>query len=39
VGLYIIKTIVEKNGGNIQVQSALNVGTTFTVLLKPYVVD
>ena len=38
VGLYIIKTIVEKNGGNIQVQSAVNVGTTFTVLLKPYVV-
>jgi PAS domain S-box-containing protein len=39
VGLYIIKTIVEKNGGNIQVQSAVNVGTTFTVLLKPYVVS
>jgi PAS domain S-box-containing protein len=39
VGLYIIKTIVEKNGGNIQVQSALNVGTTFTVLLKPYIVS
>ncbi|CAA9335319.1 MAG: Multidomain signal transduction protein including CheB-like methylesterase, CheR-like methyltransferase and BaeS-like histidine kinase [uncultured Cytophagales bacterium] len=39
VGLYIIKTIVEKNGGNIQVQSAVNVGTTFTVLLKPYVVN
>ena len=39
VGLYIIKTIVEKNGGKIQVQSAVNVGTTFTVLLKPYVVN
>ncbi len=39
VGLYIIKTIVEKNGGNIQVQSAVNVGTTFTVLLKPNVVS
>ncbi|MBD0260061.1 MAG: sensor histidine kinase, partial [Cytophagales bacterium] len=39
VGLYIIKTIVEKNGGGIKVQSAVNVGTTFTVLLKPYVVD
>ncbi len=39
VGLYIIKTIVEKNGGSIRVQSAVNVGTTFTVLLKPYVVN
>ncbi len=36
VGLYIIKTIVEKNGGSIKIESKLNAGTTFTVLLKPY---
>jgi PAS domain S-box-containing protein len=36
VGLYIIKTIVEKNGGSIKIESKVNAGTTFTVLLKPY---
>jgi PAS domain S-box-containing protein len=36
VGLYIIKNIVEKNGGNIEVESQPNKGTTFRVYLKPY---
>jgi chemotaxis protein histidine kinase CheA len=27
---------VEKNGGSIKIESKVNVGTTFTVLLKPY---
>lgn len=36
VGLYIIKTIVEKNCGSIKIESKVNGGTTFTVLLKPY---
>ncbi len=36
VGLHIIKTIVEKNGGYIDVQSQLEEGTTFLVYLKPY---
>jgi signal transduction histidine kinase len=39
VGLYIIKTLAEKNGGSIKVQSQVNVGTTFTVLLKPYPIN
>jgi PAS domain S-box-containing protein len=36
VGLYIIKNIVEKNGGTIEVASELNKGTTFKVYLNPY---
>jgi PAS domain S-box-containing protein len=36
VGLYIIKNIVEKNGGIIEVESELNKGTTFKVYLKAY---
>ncbi len=31
LGLYYVKTIVEKHGGTINVKSALGVGTTFTV--------
>ena len=34
IGLYIVKSIVEELGGNIQVESILNQGTTFTVSLK-----
>jgi len=36
IGLHIIKTIVEKNGGYIDVQSQPGEGTTFLVYLKPY---
>jgi signal transduction histidine kinase len=35
LGLSIVKQSVELHGGTIDVQSRLNVGTTFTVLL-PY---
>jgi signal transduction histidine kinase len=33
VGLYLAKTLVERHGGNIQVQSKLGEGSTFTVVL------
>jgi signal transduction histidine kinase len=33
LGLYLAKTLVERHGGNIQVQSALGEGSTFTVVL------
>jgi hypothetical protein len=33
LGLYFAKTLVERHGGNIQVQSALGEGSTFTVVL------
>lgn len=33
LGLYLAKTLVERHGGNIQVQSALERGSTFTVVL------
>jgi two-component system, sensor histidine kinase and response regulator len=36
VGLYIVKNIVEMNGGNIFVSSVVEQGTTFFVYLKPY---
>ncbi|MGK7396104.1 MAG: PAS domain-containing protein [Candidatus Cyclobacteriaceae bacterium M3_2C_046] len=36
IGLYIIKTMVEKNGGNIAVESEPGQGTTFTIFLKEY---
>ncbi|MEM6844085.1 MAG: chemotaxis protein CheB [Bacteroidota bacterium] len=36
VGLHIVKTIVEKNGGKIEVQSQPDEGTTFLVYLMPY---
>ncbi|MFD2585798.1 ATP-binding protein [Croceitalea marina] len=31
VGLYIIYTIIKKNGGNIKVKSKINIGTEFTI--------
>ena len=34
IGLYIVKRIVENNGGKIEVDSELNVGTTFRVYFK-----
>jgi signal transduction histidine kinase len=33
LGLYLAKTLVERHGGNIQVQSVLGEGSTFTVVL------
>ncbi|MDO1447219.1 PAS domain-containing sensor histidine kinase [Rhodocytophaga aerolata] len=36
VGLYIIKNIVEKNGGTIEIESQPDKGTTFRVYLKAY---
>ncbi len=36
IGLHLIKAIVEKNGGKVQVSSTLHEGTTFKVYLKPY---
>ena len=36
MGLYIIKNIVEKNGGYVEVQSELQKGTTFYCYLKEY---
>ncbi len=39
LGLYIIKSIVEKNGGYIQVESQPNIGTTFFCYLKEYPVE
>ncbi len=34
LGLYIVKSIVEKLGGTIAVNAAIGIGTTFTVQLK-----
>jgi PAS domain S-box-containing protein len=36
IGLYIVKRIVENGGGKIEVESTINVGTTFKVYL-PYI--
>lgn len=36
VGLHLIKTMVEKNGGRVEVESKLNVGTVFKIYLKSY---
>ncbi len=33
IGLFIVKTIVEQHGGSIEVQSVLDGGSTFTVVL------
>ncbi|MDO1451718.1 PAS domain S-box protein [Rhodocytophaga aerolata] len=33
IGLYIVKRIVENAGGKIEVESTLNIGTTFTIYL------
>lgn len=34
VGLYLVKRIVDNNGGKIEVESELEVGTTFKIYLK-----
>jgi PAS domain S-box-containing protein len=39
MGLYIIKNIIEKNGGYIDVKSKLNEGTTFCCFMKEYTID
>ncbi len=36
LGLYLIKTMVERNGGKLEVESELNVGTRFKLYLKEY---
>ncbi|MDN3657243.1 sensor histidine kinase [Ferruginibacter paludis] len=36
IGLYIVKNMVEKNGGKIQVESLPDKGTTFHFFLKEY---
>jgi PAS domain S-box-containing protein len=36
LGLYLVKNMVEKNGGRIEVESELDVGTTFRIFLKSY---
>ncbi|MFA0962187.1 ATP-binding protein [Roseivirga sp. BDSF3-8] len=36
IGLHIIKTMVEKNGGRIEVNSTVGEGTTFQLYLKEY---
>jgi signal transduction histidine kinase len=34
VGLFITKNQIESMGGNISIESEVNVGTTFTITLK-----
>jgi PAS domain S-box-containing protein len=34
IGLYIVKRIIENNGGKIEVESAVDQGTTFRIYLK-----
>jgi len=36
MGLYILKNIIEKNGGYIEVESSPEKGTTFKCYLRPY---
>ena len=36
IGLYLIKNIVERNGGHIRIESELNTGTRFHILLLDY---
>lgn len=36
IGLYIVNRIVKNNGGYVEVESKLNVGTTFNLYLKQY---
>jgi len=36
IGLHLIKSMVEKNGGKIEVNSAINEGSTFKIYLKEY---
>jgi signal transduction histidine kinase len=36
IGLYLIKKMIERNGGRIEVQSEKGVGTTFSVYLREY---
>jgi signal transduction histidine kinase len=37
IGLYLIKNIVERNGGNIEINSTPGKGTTFRIVLREYV--
>ena len=39
IGLYIVNSIVSELGGNIDVESVPNIGTTFTVSLKRSTTD
>jgi|GEM_PF-1469979 len=36
LGLHLVRNMIEKNGGKITVESQVDAGTTFTVLLKEY---
>lgn len=36
IGLHLVKNMVEKNGGRIEVDSKEGKGTTFKIFLKPY---
>ncbi len=37
IGLNLVKSFVEKNGGDIMVESKKGVGTKFLIYLKPYI--
>lgn len=36
IGLYLVKNMIERNGGKIEVESQLNSGTTFKFYLREY---